>query len=259
MDYPYRRQSVLIVNIVRLYIIRFMARKSKQPEPVEANLSFQQMKSALPKIDRRIADLDAFDVDSVTERSDSRIVALGTSLDALLISIFGSGTVEYERYIGTVAYLDTARWNFMYEVPIYEIREGLRRGITTSRAQLESIKKLFLEELEDAGHSSSGKALKAYEGLELHPAIERASGDLYRNGHYANAVEDAVKALNALVRLNSGVEDKDGSTLMEYVFSPKNPILKCNSLSDSSDVDEQKGFMMMFFWCCSRTEESSSS
>ena len=41
---------------------------------------------------------------------------------------------------------------------------------------------------------------------------------------YANAIEDAVKALNSLVRLNSGVDDRDGTSLMEFVFSPKNPV-----------------------------------
>lgn len=46
--------------------------------------------------------------------------------------------------------------------------------------------------------------------------------------------------------MRSGVEDKDGSALMESVFSPKNPILKFNNLADTSDIDEQKGFMMMF-------------
>ena len=53
-----------------------------------------------------------------------------------------------------------------------------------------------------------------------------------RTGHYANAIEDAAKALNALVRLKSGVNDRDGSTLMEFVFNPKNPVLKFNILTD---------------------------
>ena len=37
--------------------------KRKQPEKIEANLSFQQMEAAIPKLDRRIADLESFDVD----------------------------------------------------------------------------------------------------------------------------------------------------------------------------------------------------
>jgi uncharacterized protein (TIGR02391 family) len=88
--------------------------------------------------------------------------------------------------------------------------------------------------------------LKAYQGLELHPAIERAAGRLFKDGHYSNAIEDSVKALDALVRLNSGVDDKDGPALMEFVFSPKNPVLKFNNLADESDLNEQRGFMMMF-------------
>jgi uncharacterized protein (TIGR02391 family) len=223
-----------------------MVRKSKQPEPKAANLSLKQMELAIPKIERRIADLESFDVDSVNDRSDPRIDALEKELDALLVSIFGAGTVEYNRYLWSVTSLDTASVNVMYDTPIYEIREGLKQGIATAKANLESIKRGFLEELKDAGHTAEGRTLKAYEGLELHPAIERAAGQLFRDGHYANAVEDAVKALNALVRLNSGVDDRDGSPLMEYVFSPKSPILKFNALEDDSDRDEQKGIMMMF-------------
>ncbi len=219
--------------------------KTKQPQLIEANLSYQQMEVAIPKIERRIADLEGFDVNSVNDRSDARIDALEKSLDALLVSIFGAGTVEYDRYHWQVTRLDTASINMMHQTPIHEVREGLQRGISTAKAHLETIKKGFLEELGDAGLTSAGKTLKAYEGLELHSEIERAVGNLYRDGHYANAVEDATKALNALVRMRSGVEDKDGSTLMEAVFSPKNPILKFNKLTDASDIDEQKGFMMM--------------
>ena len=219
--------------------------KTKQLQLIEANLSFQQMEAATPKIERRITDLEGFDVDSVNDRSDARIDALEKSLDALLVSIFGAGTVEYDRYHWQVTRLDTASINMMHQTPIHEVREGLHRGISTAKAHLETIKKGFLEELGDAGLTSTGKTLKAYEGPELHPEIERAVGNLYRDGHYANAVEDATKALNALVRMRSGVEDKDGSALMEAVFSPKNPVLKFNQLADTSDIDEQKGFMMM--------------
>jgi hypothetical protein len=34
---------------------------------------------------------------------------------------------------------------------------------------------------------------------------------------------------------------------MEKAFSPSNPVLKFNDLSDQSDRDEQKGFMMLFY------------
>lgn len=220
--------------------------KAKPPERRQASLSHEHMNAAIPKIDRRLSELNEFDVNSINERSDSGLDALEKKLDSLLVAIFGADTVEYDRYRWSVTRLDTAPRNMMYAIPISEIREGLRQGIANARSNLEAIKSGFLEELDDAGQTSSGRTLRAYEGLELHQAIERASGQLFRNGHYANAVEDAVKALNALVRLNSGVDDKDGSSLMEVVFSPNAPTLKFNNLSDASDRDEQRGFMMMF-------------
>lgn len=223
-----------------------MSPKNKQPERRQANLSYQEMEAAIKNLDRRINELKKFDVESINNRSDAKIGALSGKLDALLVSIFGADTVEYDRYRWPVTHLDTASRSYMYSTPLSEVKEGLNRGISSSLSQLEAIKSGFLEELEDAGHASVGKTLKAYEGLELHPVIERAAGQLFRDGHYANAIEDTVKALNALVRLNSGVDDKDGTKLMEYVFSPKKPILKFNDLADESDINEQKGFMMMF-------------
>ncbi|MFA4941150.1 MAG: TIGR02391 family protein [Patescibacteria group bacterium] len=221
-----------------------MPTKAKQTTPVSANLSLQQMELAIPKIERRITDLEEFNVNSVNDIGDARVDAMERELDSFLVSIFGADTVEYQRYKHAVANLTPSIvWS---DMPVGKIRDDLARGISTSKANLESIKKGFLEELTDAGRTIVGKTLKAYEGLELHPAIERAAGQLFHDGHYANAIEDSVKALNALVRLNSGIEDKDGVALMEYVFSPKAPILKFNSLADASDIEEQKGFMMMF-------------
>lgn len=222
-----------------------MARKTT-PELRAANLSFQEMQQAVPKIDRRINDLKSFDVNSIDDRSDARIGALENELDTLLISIFGHDTIEYKKHHHDTDRLDRAPISFGGPTPLHIVRESLARGVASAIANLETIKKGFLEELEDAGLTSSGKTMKAYEGLELHPYIEKAAGQLFRDGYYASAVEDGVKALNALVRLNSGVDDKDGMTLMEHVFSPQNPILKFNELKDATDKDEQKGFMFLF-------------
>ncbi len=220
-----------------------MVRPTERNVSQSANLSLEQMKLAIPKIERRIADLNGFDVISVSDSHDPKIDALSHQLDALLVSIFGVNTIEYQRYCSDITELDLFPVN---TYSIEKVRDGLRRGIAKSKAILESIRDGFLEELEDTGCTTTSKALKVYEGLELHPDIERAVGKLFRDGHYANAIEDAVKALNALVRLNSNIDNMDGTALMEHVFDPKKPILKFNSLSDTSDIDEQKGFKMMF-------------
>lgn len=222
-----------------------MARKRVQQDSYQdAVLSIQQIQAALPKIDRRINDLEALDVDSISDRSDPRVSALGTSLDEMLVSIFGSDTTQYQR-LRHIRNLDTAGHNVMYPTPIGEVREGLRQGIGRALEQLNSLKRRFGEDLQDAGATEAGRSLKAYEAFELHPEINRAVGKLYRDGHYAEAVEKSVKALNGLVRLRSGLE-LDGVTLMEQAFNPKSGALKFNSLMDESDINEQKGFMYLF-------------
>lgn len=104
----------------------------------------------MAKIDRRITDIGVFDVNSVNDRSDPRIRALSSMLEALLVSIFGHDTVEYERYHWSATNLDTASVNMMYETPIHEIREGLQHGLATARSQLQAIRAEFVE----AAHSS---------------------------------------------------------------------------------------------------------
>ncbi|WP_075995561.1 TIGR02391 family protein [Salaquimonas pukyongi] len=223
-----------------------MSDDGAQIKRVEANLSLPAMEAAIPKIERRIAELEAFDVNSIEDRMDPRISTLESKLDALMTSVFGVHTVEYARYARDVTHLDRANINVYKKPTTPEIQEGLTRGIAAAKTQLQSIRDGFIEEIEDAGRGVSAKPLKAYEGLELHPVIEKACGALFKDGHYSNAIEDAVKALNGLVRVHSGIDNKDGTSLMETVFNPSKPILKFNDLADQSDAQEQKGFMMMF-------------
>jgi len=86
-------------------------------------------------------------------------------------------------------------------------------------ATLNSIIDIFEERIGDEGENSIERTVRAYGGLDLHPEIAQVAKKLYRDGHYANAVEAAVKALNGLVRLRSGLEF-DGTTLMERASNP---------------------------------------
>lgn len=219
-----------------------MAKAPAQPRP--ANLSLDQMRAALPKLDRRLKELAEFPVDRIEKRSDPRIRAMETDIDGALAEIFGADTLEYQQHRG-IRYIDKAGHNLMYETPMSEVRDGLDRGCKSAAAVLGAIRKRFVENLEDAGMTAGSRAISAYSGLDLHKEVSRACSKLYLDGHYAGAVEAAVKAVNGLVRFRSGLE-LDGSTLMERAFAPSNPILKFNALADQSDRDEQRGFMMMF-------------
>jgi uncharacterized protein (TIGR02391 family) len=79
------------------------------------------------------------------------------------------------------------------------------------------------------------------DGSNFHPTVLDVAGSLFRDGHYRQAVLDAYIALNKAVQAKSGRPDLDGSSLMQHVFSPKNPVLKL-----SNDQTEQQGVMHLF-------------
>lgn len=220
--------------------------KAKKPELIDSTLTHLETEMAITKLDRRLADLKEFKettIDTINDRDDSRIDKCQDKTNQTLAIIFGQQSIQYQQYS---IMLDTASINLFESTPIYEVIEGLVCGADRAIARLEAIKEGFEEELEDAGKGKSTKSLKAFEGLELHPEIERAAGQLFRDGHYHNAILDSMLALCDFVRLRSGVRDKDGDALMGLVFSPNSPILKFNNLKDQNEISEQRGFMQMF-------------
>lgn len=88
--------------------------------------------------------------------------------------------------------------------------------------------------------------MKLFEELSLHPVIEQASKDLFNNGHYAQAIFEAYKALNNLVKRKSRQTELDGKNLMAHVFSENNPVLKLNRLRTPTEKDEQEGFRFLY-------------
>jgi uncharacterized protein (TIGR02391 family) len=85
-----------------------------------------------------------------------------------------------------------------------------------------------------------------YELSSLHPRIREVSENLFRDGYYSQAILEAYKTVNILVKDKSGRKELDGQGLMSTVFSLENPILKLNDLQETSDKDEQKGFMLLY-------------
>lgn len=75
----------------------------------------------------------------------------------------------------------------------------------------------------------------------LHPIVQKTAGELFRDGHYRQAILDTYIALVDAVKMKSGRHDLDNTPLMQTVFSIKNPLI-----SVSADADEQLGFMWLF-------------
>lgn len=219
-----------------------MATKRSAPAVPQrhAEVSLATLPNAIRKLKKRLEEVQA-----ITPRTDSDFSPLAQTIaekvNATFSEIYGADTVE-------AAEAKVMPRNFQPMFAPCSSEDKLRIfNAARSRvvARLQATIEIFEERYEDSDEDNEQRTLRAYGGLDLHPEIARAATELYRDGHYANAVADAVKALNGLVRMRSG-EELDGSTLMERVFAPKNPILRFNDMADQSDTDEQKGFMMMF-------------
>jgi uncharacterized protein (TIGR02391 family) len=113
-------------------------------------------------------------------------------------------------------------------------------------ATLEGLISRLEEKRADLGVDPASRARTAFEGLNLHSRIADVCADLYRDGHYRNAVLDAMIALTNLVRERSRRHDLDGAPLMRTVFSKNDPVLGFNDLKDQAEQDEQEGLMHLF-------------
>lgn len=220
-------------------------RKTASAERRPAELSPQRIKAAIPKLERRLRELEEARVDTWDETVRNELNALQLRVDDTLMEIFGPDSTDYKRHQVTQFWIKVPHSGMDRTLPQGYIR-GYREAIEEAKSKVRTALSILEERLRDMGESPGGQALQAIEGLDLHPEIEQAAGAPYRDNHYSNAIEDAVKALNGLVKLRSGMDNLDGTTLMERVFNPKDPVLRFNELADESDRNQQKGYMMLY-------------
>lgn len=203
-----------------------------------------QIPGAIAKLKRRLDDIRSLPAPSNPHEIGLRAEAICTRSNETYREIFGPDSLQAAE-----AEVSAASFYVMFSPASWHIRlkafEDKRKVVV---GRLETTIALLEDKLAEAAvsaESSGARALRAYAEMDVHRAVEDAAGQLYRDGHYANAIEDAVKALNNLVRLRSAL-DSDGEALMNTAFSPGRPILRFNDLQDESDRNEQRGFMMMF-------------
>jgi len=87
-----------------------------------------------------------------------------------------------------------------------------------------------------------------FDTLVTESLLNKTTRQLFLDGHYALAVEEAYKCLNNVVKSRSKLT-ADGADLMRTAFSPKNPILKLNPLKTESQKNHQQGYMDIFAGC----------
>jgi uncharacterized protein (TIGR02391 family) len=200
----------------------------------------------MPKVIRRLEELSSLDINRLDNDTGGHLLdSYVQKINATMREIYGVDSVEYDEFsIKTLR--PVFRINFAgKDISLRGNIDIVRRNVAGCITKLKTLLEILKEQSGEVAEDKAFRAIRAYSGLDLHPEISRAASSLYADGHFANAVEASVKALNGLVRLRSGLEH-DGTSLMERAFSPANPVLRFNDMQDQSDKDEQKGFMQLF-------------
>ena len=80
---------------------------------------------------------------------------------------------------------------------------------------------------------------------DLHPAVAAASGRLFENEHYSEAILRAFTAVEVAVRERTGL-DQSGASLMNQAMGTTTPALKMTTEDGQTGDDEQKGMRSLF-------------
>lgn len=212
-------------------------------EPQAKRLTLEDIESGIRKFKRRIEEVKTLARATTVSYDDPPVQAATRNIQADLIDVFGKGSREYHAHFDlSVGFPEGFSQPADERVQQHWFRQGLPRMVAT----LEGLIKRLEEKREDLGADTTTRVRSAFEGLDLHPRIASVSVDLYRDGHYRNAVADAAVALVNYVKEKSRRHDLDGSGLMSTVFSKNKPVLAFNDLTDRTDEDEQEGMMHLF-------------
>lgn len=132
----------------------------------------------------------------------------------------------------------TQEWKCISDNLLYKSNQTMVKSeANTISINLELIKRKLL--------SRKNEAFWEY----IHHTIQDLTYEKFNGGQYADSVETAFKGINSRLKAickKLGYEEKDGATLMNFVFSEEKAILKFEDTSTRSGSDVQKGFMQIF-------------
>jgi uncharacterized protein (TIGR02391 family) len=217
-----------------------MRKETSAPEPpVEIRrLTAEETERAIEKLQRRIAECKGL---QKLPQVDQRIQNVQHHIADTILEIFGESSREYQRHKN-----HTIRQRYQMGASEWEKNQWFQEGLRATVLMLTGLIETIRERAADVTQNREAQFRSAFSGLELQPRIAGACSDLFRDGHYRNAVLDASLALENFVKEKSRRHDLSGATLMRTVFSKTNPIVVFNELSDQSEQDEQEGLMHLF-------------
>jgi uncharacterized protein (TIGR02391 family) len=220
-----------------------MARKraSEQHAPVVKEFTADEIDRGIAKLKRRADEVKALQENYVSY-DDAAVDNVENSISDAVLEIFGAESPEYQRY---GHFRIESGFSIMGQSES-ESQAQFRASLPNAITRVEGLIAKLEEKRAELGIDPTTRARTAFQGMDFHVRISDVCSELYRDGHYPEAVFNASKALVNYVKERSGRHDLDGAALMRTVFSKNNPILAFNALADQTDLDEQEGMMHMF-------------
>ena len=213
------------------------------PEIIVKIFSTNEINRGIEKLRKRIAEVEALDPNEIPH-DDATVETAENNIRDTVREIFGLQSQEANDFISPSIYVSGNRMPRFRENPQHQRK--FAEGITQMVKLLNGLIAKLEEKRIDLAEDPTVQANVVFEGMQLHSRIAGVCSELYRNGHYRQAVLDASIALVNFVKERSGKNDLDGVPLMTTVFSKNNPILFFNDNKDQSDKDEQEGMMHLF-------------
>jgi hypothetical protein len=174
----------------------------------------EEIDRAIARLRRRIEEVKLLAANGAHYDGAERDTAQ-RNISADILEIFGAQSPEYQ------AHQCHSIWHgplLMGESPSAR-QEKFEAGITETVKMLDGLVRRLEEARAEHRVDPSARVRSAFETLELHPRVANAASELYRDGHYRNAVADASMALLNFVKEKSGRYDLDGASLVTTVFS----------------------------------------
>jgi uncharacterized protein (TIGR02391 family) len=222
-----------------------MARRtSNQPEPiVDKAFTIDDIDRGIEKIKRRVSEVKGLNPDLIPY-DDAKVEIAKNNIRDTVRDIFGNQSQEARDFSYPSLYESDNVRSAWDEAP--DDYTPFVKGLEKMKSLLQGLVDRLEEKRLDFITEPKFQANLAFAGLPIHQRIASVCGDLYKNGHYSQAVLDASKALINFIKERSGEYELDGTPLMTKVFSKNNPILAFNDLKEPSDFNEQEGMMYLF-------------
>jgi len=177
--------------------------------------------------------------------SEADIEPWKNKTEDLLVRAFGSDQARF--YTGAFSNWQTHSYGYDEDeegANADDVKAALPTAINTLAEAIELLEKLP----QSISHRSKGNRSDDLWDM-LHRSIVEVAQARFAAGHFADAVEAALKHVNQAVKERvkpALVQDLDGAKLMKRVFSIEHPLLELGDLKTESGRSMQQGYMEIF-------------